>query len=121
MAGKGLLMVAGDAGWLLWPCISPVALQFSHLHSPSCVAAGLSGSNRLWVLSWPAWRPRAATQSTLHFQRSEPNQLEIDHFIELHIDGSVIVVLTLNICHQAAEPKLSLTGPAHCAGTNWLQ
>lgn len=90
----------------------------SHLHSPSCAAAGLSDPNRLWVLSQSAWRSGAATQSTLDFQRNEPNQLEIDHFIELHLDGSVIVVLTLNTCHQAAEPKLSLTGQAHCTGTN---
>lgn len=93
----------------------------SHLHSPSCAAAGLSDPNRLWVLSQSAWRSGAATQSTLEFQINEPNPLEADHFIKLHIGGSVSVVLTLRICHQAAEPQLSLTGPAHCTGTNWLQ
>lgn len=65
------------------------------LHSLSCAAAGLSDPDRLWALSYSAWRSGAATQRTLDFQRNDPNQLQIDYFIKLHIGGSVIVVLTL--------------------------
>lgn len=98
VVGKGLPKVAGDAGWLPWSCISPVAPQFCHFPPVVSILCScwMSDLNRLWVLSQSAWRSGAATQSTLDFQRKEPNQAETVNFIKLHIDGSVIVLTLIS-------------------------